>query len=294
MEIKLSISEENDNLHRVKNKNNLHLKKQTAFVLTHMGLGDNICLIPAIRYLSTCYDKVIFVCTYKNKENLELIYSDDENIIMYPVFDYTCISPAWGFDMEKFKEITKDTDLYISGFNMFDKKPNPFNDLPFNFYDDLNIDRNHFWNYYHIAALSKDKDLISKLENTACSDGHPSGVLDYIFIHNISSNGKMFSIEEAEKIFNFDKQKILVVNPCENVYNKDDKFFHIAEQLINYPLFFYQTVIKNASKIIMTDSSFFCLTINIKTVSKKINVKPRIREYYKFENLNKKNEYILW
>ena len=60
---------DNDRRFRVKKKiNNLsnsNLKEQkgykpkTAFVLTHLGLGDNITAIGAVRYLSICYDKVI-------------------------------------------------------------------------------------------------------------------------------------------------------------------------------------------------------------------------------------------
>ena len=81
---------DNDRRFRVKKKiNNLSnssLKEQkgykpkTAFVLTHLGLGDNITAIGAVRYLSTCYDKVLVVCKEKNKRNMELFYGDDESI----------------------------------------------------------------------------------------------------------------------------------------------------------------------------------------------------------------------
>jgi GNAT superfamily N-acetyltransferase len=73
----MKIIDENDRRFRVKNKINVsadsELKEQkgykpkTAFVLTHLGLGDNITSIGAVRYLSTCYDKVIVVCKETKK-----------------------------------------------------------------------------------------------------------------------------------------------------------------------------------------------------------------------------------
>ena len=70
---------------KLKEQKGYNLK--TAFVLTHLGLGDNITSIGAVRYLSTCYDRVIVVCKEKNKKNMELFYSDDESIEIYSVID---------------------------------------------------------------------------------------------------------------------------------------------------------------------------------------------------------------
>jgi len=121
----IKIIKENDNRFRVKKKiNNLSnssLKEQkgykpkTAFVLTHLGLGDNITAIGAVRYLSTCYDKVLVVCKGKYKKNMELFYEDDETIELYPVIDAINISPNHRFDINTFKNITKNMDLYLAG-----------------------------------------------------------------------------------------------------------------------------------------------------------------------------------
>jgi len=156
----IQIIKENDNRFRVKKKiNNLSnssLKEQkgykpkTAFVLTHLGLGDSITAIGAVRYLSTCYDKVLVVCKEKYKKNMELFYEDDETIELYPVMDDNCISPNSGFSNEEFKKITENMDLYLAGGHCITKKSNAYIDLPFNFYRDMNINEKYFWQYFHV------------------------------------------------------------------------------------------------------------------------------------------------
>ena len=46
-----------------------------------------------------------------------------------------------------------------------------------------------------------------------------------------------------EKKFGFNKNNTLVVNPCINMYNKNDPFYASAQSFINHPLPFYVDVI---------------------------------------------------
>lgn len=295
------ITNENDNRYRVKNKINIlcksNLKEQKgyklkrAFVLSHLGLGDNICMIGLVRYLSTKYDKVKVVCTIYNQENLQLMYADDPDIELYPVKGDCDISVTWGFDKKKFEEITKNHDTYIAGHHKFDcEKANDRIDLPFNFYDDMKINRSTFWDYYHISLLESDDDKdFYKLLIKCNSDV----AINFIFMHSISSIGRIFTLKEAERCFNFSCNDILVINPCENVYKKDHKFYNIAEKFVNHPLIYYKTLIEKASKLIMTDSSFFCFSLCLKTEAD-IYVKPRDPTNYVLNNLNKLNKYMYW
>lgn len=284
------ITNENDNRYRVKNKINIlcnsNLKEQKgyklkeAFVLTHTGLGDNITAIGLVRYLSTCYDKVFVVCKNFYVPNVQLFYDDDPSIILFPI-DYR-YNINGGFKEEK---IINGKDLYIAG-----DFEGACKNLPLNFYEYLKIDPEYFWDYYHMNELQQHDDLYyqNNLED-----------IEYIFIHQLCSsiNGQIFNIEDAEQHFDFNKHKTLIVNPCENMYNKEDKFFDLAQKFVFKSIFYYQTVIKNASKIILTDSCFFCLTLNIKTKASTIYVHPRSSEaksLYILSNLNRNNEYIFW
>tara|TARA_B110000211_G_C14000363_1_gene518180 strand:- start:167 stop:937 length:771 start_codon:yes stop_codon:yes gene_type:complete len=227
------------------------MKQKTAFVLTHLGLGDMMTSIGAVRYLSNSYEKVIVVCKEKYKKNVELIYADIKSIEIYPVDSDIHISPRFGFDYNEFKKITKDMDLYLAGSHCLTKKHEPFTDLPYNFYKDMGIDKKYCKEYFHINISDDSKKLFDNLKN----------IKEYIFIHNISSLGKIFNLNDMEKKFNFDRQKILVINPNQNEYNKDDKFFELAQTFLNKPLPVYITTIINSNKIIMTDSSFYCLSV---------------------------------
>ena len=276
---------DNDRRFRVKKKiNNLSnssLKEQkgykpkTAFVLTHLGLGDNITAIGAVRYLSTCYDKVLVVCKEKNKRNMELFYGDDESIELYPVVNDKNISPRLGFNYNAFKQITKNMDLYLAGAHCLTKNPNPYTDLPFNFYRDMGINEKYFWDYFYVHRPPQSQALFKKL----------GSINKYIFVHNSSSMGVAFGITEIEKKCTFDKNKIFVVNPCINNYKKDDPFFELAEGFLNQPLAFYIDLIINANKVIMTDSSFFCLAMNLPLVTDEFYLKSRdSRDYSYFYN----------
>jgi len=281
----IQIIKENDNRFRVKKKiNNLsnsNLKEQkgykpkTAFVLTHLGLGDNITAIGAVRYLSTCYDKVFVVCKERNRRNMELFYGDDESIELYPVVNDKKISPRLGFNYNAFKQITKNMDLYLAGAHCLTKNPNPYTDLPFNFYRDMGVDEKYFWNYFHIHRPPQSQALFKKL----------GSINKYIFVHNSSSTGEAFGIAEIEKKCKFDKNKTFVVNPCINIYKKDDPFFELAESFLNHPLPFYVDLIINANKVIMTDSSFFCLAMNLPIKTSQCYLKSRdSRDYSYFYN----------
>jgi len=154
------ITDENDDRYRVKNKINIlcdsKIKEQKgykvkrAFVLSHLGLGDCICMNGLVRYLATKYDNVKVVCKQLYKQNLELMYRDDKSIDFYPVqYDSEISVLNFGFDKKKFDQITDGYDVYMCGHHI--EYPNKhYNDLPFNFYDTMKIDRSVFWDYYHI------------------------------------------------------------------------------------------------------------------------------------------------
>ena len=56
-----------------------------CFILGHLGLGDILYMIGAVRYLATKYDKLVVVCKVQHVKNLELFYGDDESISILPI-----------------------------------------------------------------------------------------------------------------------------------------------------------------------------------------------------------------
>lgn len=278
----IEIIKENENRFRIKQKiNNISdsslkeqkgYKQKHAFVLTHLGLGDHILCIGAVRYLSTCYDTVLLVCKQHNKQNMELFYMDDDNIELYLVENDSDISPRYGCKYETFAKITQDMDLYIAGSHCLNKHPNPYTDLPLNFYRDMIVDESCFETYFHINTPHESSILYNKLKD----------IPEYIFLHNSASNGIIFSIDYVETQLNINRHDVLIVNPNYNIYNQNDKLFGIANEFVNFPLAYYIETINNASKIIITDSSFFALAMMLPIKTSKCYLKKRDNNSYTY------------
>lgn len=261
-ELCLKIIDENDRRFRVKKKiNNLYnseLKEQKgykpkkAFVLTNLGLGDNITSIGAVRYLSTQYDEVYVVCKNRYKQNIEMFYSDDNDIKIVSVESDKDISPNYGFNTEKFNQLTQNMDLYLCGNHLLNKKCHQTNIIPFNFYYDLNIKYEYFWKYFHINTRDESKKLYNIIK-------------DYkiVFIHNKASNGIVFNESKLFNKLGIDINNMIIINPDKIIYDKTHKFYNIAEQFILEPLIYYTDTIINSEYVIVTDSCFFCLSINL-------------------------------
>jgi len=286
------IISENDNRFRVKKKiNNLTnsaLKEQkgyhpkVAFVKTQQGIGDNICAIGMIRYLSTQYDKVLVPCRHPNKKNMELFYSDDNDIILIEHYHDKEVSPNAGCSKEDFKKLTNGMDLYMCGGHRIDNNLNKLShhswtELPICHYKDVNININYFWEYFYIANNNYSKEIFNNFlfKN------------NYIFIHNKSSNGEDFSMDYISKKFNIDKNTTIFINPDINYYSSKNKFYNTAKSFLNLPIIYYVDIIINANSIFMTDSCFFCLALNLPIVTKQCYYKGRHNRNYQhmFKNI---------
>ncbi len=243
-------------------------KQKKAFITTHLGVGDHITTIGMVRYLSTCYDKVTVVCLKKNEKNVRSFYSNDKNIEFYPVSRIKDINVRYGFSLKKLNKITEGMDLYVCGYNNFRRKLNIY-DLPFCFYDEINIPTSIFWDYFYLPNNESSNKLYKLLENNT----------NYIFVHTDSSYGRLFSIEYVEKKLKINRNDILMINPCYNIYDKNHKFFDLANKFVNHILIDYINTIINAEYIVVSDSSFMCMALNLEIKTDKCFYVGRNRTY---------------
>ncbi len=272
----IDIINENDRRYRIKKKiNNLAqsnlieqkgYKPKKAFVLTHLGLGDNITAIGMVRYLSTIYEETIVVCLNRNKTNLELIYSDDDSIKLYSVNHVKDISPNYGFPNDKFQKIVSGYDTFLTGHH---KSKHIQIDIPFSFYKDVKIDHNIFWEYFHIPNFPESEQLYSLLTG-----------IDYIFVHNTCSSGEVFSVNKI-------KSDTLIINPCNSCYADTHKYYELSKKFIGHPLPHYKECIINAKEIYLSDSSFMCMAINLPVKTDKCYYYSRDNRSY--DNMYDKN-----
>jgi hypothetical protein len=58
-----------------------------------------------------------------------------------------------------------------------------------------------------------------------------------------------------------DTEEQLVLNPAVNMYPLGHRWYLLAQEWVGLPLFNYTSLLQNAKKLLMVDSSFFCMAI---------------------------------
>lgn len=271
--------------------NNENIKKK-AFILTHLGLGDNITCMGIVRYFATIYDEIYVVCKKVNEKNVRLFYQDNIKIKLY-VIDTTNvddISTHFGFSTKanaKYIYNNEEYDLITTGCH--GPVQTSCGIIPFCFYKDVNLDYSIFWDYSYIIDTNESLELYNEILN--------NNIKDYIICHNSCSSGKVFKIEDIESKRNISRDDILIINIGENIYTPGHKYYEIANKFVMKPLLHYKDTLINSSEIYISDSSFFCMAIllNIKTdkcyiVSRGRNYNYVFTEQFKF-NPNKTRKF---
>jgi hypothetical protein len=58
---------------------------KNLILLPHLELGDNIIINGIVRHYCTIYNNVILICKKNYKKQLEYMYSDLNNLLLYPI-----------------------------------------------------------------------------------------------------------------------------------------------------------------------------------------------------------------
>jgi hypothetical protein len=277
----IQIIDDNDRRFRIKSKLNVlfnsHLREQKgytkkkAFVLSHLGLGDCLTFSGAVRFLSTHYDEVKVVCKEKYSSNIKLLYHDDPSITFHVVEDDNDISPRFGCDYNRFLTQVNGYDVYMCGLHILDKQPVSFDTLPFSFYKDVGIDYNIFWNYFHMPSYKESLELYLELVN--------KGVASYAIVHGGSSTGECVTVDKIENSLGLSRETTLFIDVNKNIYKPEDKYYSLAEQFVNKPLVHYKDILINANYIILSDSSVFCMAMNLPIKTTNCYVVSRSNDY---------------
>jgi len=245
-----------------------------AYLISHLGLGDNLYMIGAARYLLQYYSIIYFVCKKKYYDNVKLFFKDNKNIIIIPV-DRISLHKD---NVQKIltPDVYKNNDVILCGIfkNIFKTKITNKNLLNRirqenkytidhdtltsgnyyfieNFYKDINLELNIFYDYFNLPSFKESQDYYNLL----------SDYKNIIFIHSQSSD----NVLKFDKLFqlNFGKRDTIMVCANHNVYEstKDlSKFQHkkyeICKKLVNIPLVYYKDIIQKCQEIYITDSCF--------------------------------------
>lgn len=211
-----------------------------ALVIGHMGLGDHIGLVGAVRYIAMQHDETVVVCKRQYAGNVASFFADNPTIKLWVVDGAYTKNPTptsageiVPIDNDKF------VSVYRSGFYTY---PNHgFEDLPSCFYRDMGLDPQIRHTYFHVPTTPEATQLYEPLRERP-----------YIFVQQRSSS-------HFTDLITWDINSVLTIDPNVNVYPPDHEWYALAQTFVNRDFLSYTQVIRHAREIHTVDSSFYCL-----------------------------------
>ncbi len=249
------------------------LKKQLMqprpiFLLTHLGLGDLILSIPMIRTFLKRTPNIKVVVKEANYKVLSDIFHTEPRVEFFVLNKDSEISPAYGGDPRILAAISATYDIVLCGTHMYAYNQ-PCNDIslfPFNFYLDANLSPTIFWEYAGVQESPESKALYTSLIAPQRS---------YCIIHSTFSEGDLFTVADVERRFNINRNTTLVLDFSKNHYDSAHPYYTLAQSCIMKPFTHYITLFNNAPLLVLSDSSLFCMAVQLPLTTNECYVVPR-------------------
>jgi GNAT superfamily N-acetyltransferase len=248
--------------------------KPKLFIITHNELGDIINHCGMFRYFSTIYDEVMFACRRDYLKQIQYMFEDNKKITFYPVdryrYDGSELIPSSELDIIKINY-----DVLKICYHTPLRKNYDFSIIPFTFYQMANVPSNIFWDYYSFRETDEAIRLYMILTE--------NNIQRYVFCHCSISNRLILNPEDIKYKLNVDYNDTLFICTDYNIYNKDHKFYNIANEFVMKHVLDYTKIIENASYVVLTDSCIFCLSLHIPIKTKECYyVNCRINSSYSY------------
>jgi hypothetical protein len=211
--------------------------KTRGYVIPHLGLEDMFWINGAVRYISTLFDTVTVVCKKEFEQVARTMYSDDPAILLHTINDDADMEP---FVLYKSRLEAEGYKVFVCGV----RASNPrIHEYPHSFYDDFGIPRNVLKDYFHIQK-TEEGAYIAETLNYAVS---LLGAQGYIVLNQQSSK-------------HFDKEKYLLLDLNENLYEHDHPFHALAGLVLDKTIIDYIPLLDGASEIQGMEGPVNCLT----------------------------------
>ena len=267
-----------------------------AYLLSHNGLGDNLYMIGSVRFLLQYYKNIYFLCKDKYYNNVKLFYKNNDNVIIIPIDSKNEILSCTNILNES---VYKKNDVLISGFchkrylkskitnlKLLHRNPEKskykidYDTLTSSnyrfiedFYLDINLDLNIFFDYFKLPSTLESKKYYNKLLNYD----------KIIFIHSKASNKRLNFSNLFNK--NVNKENTIMICADHNIYTstknlneKQKEKFDICNDIVNIPLIYYIDIITNCDEIYIIDSCFTGIVLPLLKTQKLKAEKIRIIE----------------
>lgn len=268
----------------------------TCVVVSHNGLGDNLFMIGALRFLCNYYNKIYFLCKNKYYKDVSLFF-DTDNII--------CISFDENNERNDILNIINNkyntNDILVCGpYHKTYLKNKITNELFLNYKTiekgyTINYDSINSVDYSFIEGFYKDIHLnltqfydYFELPSTNESISYYNDIKEYyiIFIQLLCSEGIKLNITNLLQKYLNDEKVILITN-TDNLYDINNNSDHIKKKynickkiLYNSRIINYKDIIINSDEIYIIASSFTGIVLPyLKTNRLKANTVKIIDRY---------------
>jgi hypothetical protein len=225
-----------------------------ALFLCNIGLGDQIDMIGAVRYLSQFHNQIYVPCFNQNIKTLSEFYSDNSKVVLIAI-DEEWYTRNWLYTSslkgEKQYELinynpSDYTVVYRTGwFKQQHSDMWPDYNIPKCFYKDLDLDLSIEHSYFHIPENLESKKVYETVKD-----------IDYIFVHQRSS-------DYFTSLVTWDIDQIFTIDPNVNLYSEGHHWYDLARNFVKRPFPHYTDTIINASEVHLVNSSFRCLAAHL-------------------------------
>lgn len=244
-----------------------------VFLIAHLGLGDNLYMNGAARFLSRFYSKVFFVCKHKYKTQIVQVFADnpkiqvvslgtDEhkenaNIIRLvkqnwsnPTYDFLVAGQHKQIVQRRIlnQEFLKARDTFCQKKYTIDWDQLTTENYSFieSHYKDCGLDLTCFYEDYFIPELPQSIKLYETIKK-----------FYIVFIQPKSSTGECLNLKSLLKQYKSDPGTIILCNDY-NVYENANmpQKKRLAEPFVRGDLVNYVTTLKHCGEVHLIDSAF--------------------------------------
>jgi len=238
---------------------------KSVYLLSHNGLGDNITMFGAIRYLTTIYDKVYLICKKHNQKNIDDLL-DCPKVITVP-FIASNYQEEYKECMQILETVSEDIDILISGCchtpyfksrinnrNLLEYKSNTDIKTQYScdysfirdFYNDIGIDLRIYYEWFDIPSSKTSLQYYDSIQNKKI-----------VFLHTKASDTEINLDRIIDKYIT--DESYLIICPNKNMYESTSNNESLAAIYVNLPIRDYIDIIKKAVIIHVVNSCFSCI-----------------------------------
>jgi hypothetical protein len=219
-----------------------------VYVLSHLGLGDNITSIGMVNFLKECYDHVYLLCKKQYADNVKLIVGENSVLTVDDGKEVQALIPLYekgdvivtGWVYSRIR--SKITNKYVIDYTPHNNQYNLKYDHIKYFYEHIGLDTRIYVDYFDIPSTEDSKYFYNQIKHKKI-----------VFAHTKASSNEINIDEKIDNYIGDDSYIVICAN--KNVYNSE----HTANKFVNLPVQNYIDIIKNSFEIHVIDSCFSCI-----------------------------------